>query len=332
MSARRLIAAVSAFFVAALLGPAEAAGGPPEPAFPGTASGSFSVDGKTIGLHYAYAMAQANPFDEKKTDTAILLTDKPLPEAAFAGVKDLEAAGRLEPHNSVLFVLDESGQAMREVVHHDTLGDMSLQMSGMTHANITIKSRAGGRIEGSAQTKGPEDFLKHKYEVRAQFQAPMRQAHRDTPSPDAKTGKKLPPGGGEPGKAYLALQDAIRKKDLAAIRKAKPADMPDMSDDDLRKGARDHGGDDAGQDHDRQRLRRRGRRRALRQRRPRRREAIRDGETEPRRGSLAPGRRELEQQAAAQVSRGVTAFSPSSSRCRRFRAERRRRGTPCPPA
>jgi hypothetical protein len=236
MSSRRLVAAFPVFFAAALLGPAGAAGLPPEPASTGTASGSFSVDGKKIELHYAYAMAQANPFDEKKTDTAILLTDKPLPEAAFAGVKDLEAAGRLEPHNSVLFVLDESGQAMREVVHHDALGDMSLQMSGMTHANITIRSRAGGQIEGSAQTKGPEDFLKHKYEVKAQFEAPVRQARRDAPPPDAKTGKKLPQGGGDPGKAYLALQDAIRKKDLTFIRKAKPADSPDMSDEDLRKG------------------------------------------------------------------------------------------------
>lgn len=236
MSARRMIVAVSFCFAAAQLGPATASGSTPEPPPPGTASGSFSVDGKVIELHHAYAMAQANPFDEKKTDTAILLTDKPLPEAAFAGVKDLEAAGRLEPRNSVLFVLDESGQAMREVVHHDALGDMSLQMSGMTHADITIKSRADNRIEGSAQTKGPEDFLKHKYEVKAQFEAPIRQAHRDAPPPDARTGKKLPQGGGEPGKAYLALQDAIRKKDLAAIRKAKPADMPDMSDEDLRKG------------------------------------------------------------------------------------------------
>jgi hypothetical protein len=233
MSARRLIPVALA---AALLGFAGPSALPPEPAAPGTASGSFSVDGKTIELHYAYAMAQANPFDEKKTDTAILLTDTPLSEEAFAGVKDLEVAGRLEPHNSVLVVLDESGQSTREVVHHDALGDMSLQMSGTAHAGIQIASREGGRITGSAQTKGPEDFLKHKYEVRAQFQATIRQAVRDAPPPDAKTGKKLPPGGGEPGQAYLALQDAIRRKDLAAIRKARPADMPDMSDDDLRKG------------------------------------------------------------------------------------------------
>ena len=229
-------AAVLTVLLAAAIGQAVSAGRPPETSAVGTVSGSFEVDGKSVELHYAYAMAQANPFDEKKTDTAILLTDEPLQEAAFAGVKDLERALLLERHNSVLLVLDESGQPTREVVHHDDLGDMSLQVTGTTHASVTILSRAGGRIQGSVQTKTPEEFLKHTYHIRAEFQAPIRQALRDVPPPDAKTGKKLPQGGGDPGKAYLSLQEAIRKKDLAAIRKMNPAEMQDISDEDLRKG------------------------------------------------------------------------------------------------
>ena len=193
-------AAVLTVLLAAAIGQAVAAGGPPETSAAGRVSGSFEVDGKAVELHYAYAMAQANPFDEKKTDTAILLTDEPLQEAAFAGVKDLERALLLERHNSVLFVLDESGQATREVVYHDELGDMSLQMSGKTHAAVTITSRAGGRIQGSAQTRAPEEFLKHTYHIRAEFQAPIRQAIRDAPPPDAKTGKKLPQGGEIPAR------------------------------------------------------------------------------------------------------------------------------------
>jgi len=229
-------AAVLTVVFAAAIGQTVSAGGPPAASAVGRVSGSFEVDGKAVELHYAYAMAQANPFDEKKTDTAILLTDEPLPEAAFAGVKDLESALRLERRNSVLFVLDEGGQATREVEHHDELGDMSLQMSGTTHARVTITSRAGDRILGSVQTKAPEEFLKHTFHIRAEFQAPIRQALRDAPPPDAKTGKKLAPGGGDPGKAYLSLQEAIRKKDLAAIRKMNPAEMQDVSDEDLRKG------------------------------------------------------------------------------------------------
>lgn len=36
---------------------------------------------------------------------------------------------------------------------------------------------------------------------------------------DAKTGKKLPAGGGEPGKAYMAFVDAVKNDDIAAVRK-----------------------------------------------------------------------------------------------------------------
>jgi hypothetical protein len=234
MQTRRVLASVFVFLANALLGPAGVAG-LPSPA-PGTASGSFSIDGKSVELHYAYAMSQANQFDEKKTDTAILLTDKPLPESAFSGLKDLEGAGHGELRNSVLFVIEEGGQAKREVIHHDSLGGTSLQMSGMTQADVQITARTADRIEGSAQTKKPQDFFEHKYEIKAQFQATVRTARRDPPLPNATTGKKLPPDGGEPGKAYFAFKDAIRKKDLAAVRKMKPPDMPDLPDADLRQG------------------------------------------------------------------------------------------------
>ena len=234
MHVRRAIGLPSIVLAGTVLGTAFVAAVPPPS--PGSASGTFSIDGKTVELRYAYAMAQPNTFDEKKTDTAILLTDKEVPESAFAGLKDLESAGRGQTRNSVLFVLGEDGQARREVIHHAALGESNLQISGMTHSDVKITARTVDRIEGSAQTSGAEDFLKHKYQLKAQFQAVIRQAHRDPPPPNAKTGQKLPPGGGEPGKAYLALQDAIRKQDIAAIKKMKPADMPDMSDEDLKKG------------------------------------------------------------------------------------------------
>jgi hypothetical protein len=203
----------------------------------GTASGTFSVDGKSVQLKYAYAMTQPNTFDEKKTDTAILLTDKPVPDADLAAAKELGravmgGAGR----NAVLFEIDESGRAMREVVRHESLGEASLQMSGMTHADVKLSSRTGGRVEGTAETKEPEDFVKHKYAIHAKFSAPVRAARRDPPAPDAKTGKKLPKGGGEPGKAYLSFEDMIRRKDVAGLRKLKPAGVADMTDEDLKAG------------------------------------------------------------------------------------------------
>lgn len=37
--------------------------------------------------------------------------------------------------------------------------------------------------------------------------------------PNAKTGEKLPAGGGEPGKAYMAFVKAVKSDDIAAVRK-----------------------------------------------------------------------------------------------------------------
>lgn len=225
----------STFVLVSCLVAAAAFAAPPEsPA--GKASGSYSVDGKTVELKYAYAMSQPNTFDEKKTDTAILLTDQPVSDAELAGAKDLGRVGTSKGRNSVLFEIDETGRAMREVVRHESLGEASLQMSGMTLADVKLASKTADRVEGSADTKKPEDFVKHQYAIHAKFSASIRAARRDAPLPSAKSGKKLPKGGGEPGKAYLAFEDMIRKKDIAGLRKLKPAGVADMSDEDLKAG------------------------------------------------------------------------------------------------
>src|SRR5258708_29471152 len=59
---------------------------------PGSASGTFSIDGKAVALHHAYAMRQPDVFDETKTDLAILLTEEPVPDKTLEGLKDLEGA------------------------------------------------------------------------------------------------------------------------------------------------------------------------------------------------------------------------------------------------
>jgi hypothetical protein len=200
---------------------------------PGQASGTFSLDGKTVTLRHAYAMVQPDTFDEKKSNTVILLTEKPLAETVFAGLKDLERAGRGQT-NWILLTLDENNTPVREVVHHQALGDQSLQVSGMTSSDVYRGAWTAEKIDGSVRTKEEKKFFDHKYKTDAHFSATLRQAVRDEPLPDARTGKKLPAGGGEPGKAYLAFQEAVRKKDLAAIRKLKPVDMPDVSDEELR--------------------------------------------------------------------------------------------------
>jgi len=216
-----------------LAGWAAAAAGPGEP---GSASGTFTIDGKAVALRHAYAMRQPNTFDEKKNDTAILLTENPLPDKKLEGLKDLESAS-WEKGSSLLLTLDDTGRAIREVVHHSALGEKSLQMSGMTNSEVRIGSQTKDAIAGSAATPKEGDFLGHRYSSDVTFNAPIRDAFREPPPPDAKTGQKLPPGGGEPGKAWRAVHDAILRRDLPALKKmSRPGELPDLPDDELKKG------------------------------------------------------------------------------------------------
>jgi hypothetical protein len=194
----------------------------------GQASGTLTIDGKSIGLKYAYAMKQPNTFDADKTDIAILLAESPLPEGELKDIERLkDVVGK--HHNWAFFKIDAEGKPIHEVIDHPSAGGNRLLMSGFTHAQFLLKALEKDRIEGSFETKGVEDFLNHKYQIAVTFSASLLQARPPEPLPNAKTGKALPEDGGEPGKAYKAYLKAIHDKDMAAIRKMAPSLEQDIS-------------------------------------------------------------------------------------------------------
>ena len=201
----------------------------------GKASGTLTIDGKSISLKYSYAMAQPNTFEKEKTDIAILMTANPLSEDALKNIEDLQDATRKQ-HGWVFFKINDQGRPIHEVIDHPAAGGDRLMMSGFTHADFVSKKLGKDRVEGSFATKKAEDFMSHKYQIKVDFSAPLLQAKRPEPLPDAKTGKALPRDGGEPGKAYRAYRKAIRDKDVAALRKTAPASqVQDSSDEELKQ-------------------------------------------------------------------------------------------------
>lgn len=223
--------------VAALLafgaGQSSAAG--PQPSG-GTASGTLTINGKGIPLKYAYAMAQPNTFDPEKNDIAVLLMEKPLPESALNGIADLREAVRNQ-QGYAYFKINSAGKPIYELVDHPSTREGKygqIQMSGFTHAGFVPRKMGPDRVEGTFATSNPEDFMSYKYEIKAEFSAPLLKATLPEPLPDAKTGKALPVGGGEPGKAYKAHRKAIKDRDVAALRRTAPASQSrGMSDSDL---------------------------------------------------------------------------------------------------
>lgn len=215
------------FLAAAFL----SAGAPGNPE-PGSATGTLTIDGKALRLACSYAMSQPNSMDPAKTDVAILITGSPLPNRTMKNLQDLYEATK-DLNGFAYYVIDDTGKPTYEVVAHPSLGDTRLQMSGFTHASVTFKSLGMDKVAGSVDTKGPQDFLDHKYLIGVTFSAPVAEAAKPEPLPTAATGTKLPPDGGEPGAAYFAFEAAIRNKDLATVRKMKPAEEPDLTDEEL---------------------------------------------------------------------------------------------------
>ncbi len=191
---------------------------PERSATAGIASGYISLNGKRLYVHYAYAMAQPNAFDDKKLDIAVLVTEKPL------SANELKDAQRLEyvvhkKRNYALFKINDQGKPIYEVIEHPVLEDTRLIMSGTTVAQFVADVLSKDRIQGSFRTGAKKDFSVYTYEINVSFNAQIEKAKLPEPLPDAETGKALPPDGGDPAKAYFAYRLAIEQKDVAAFRR-----------------------------------------------------------------------------------------------------------------
>jgi hypothetical protein len=198
----------------------------------------LTINGKGIPLNYAYAMAQPNTFDAAKNDIAILLTEKPLAAEALSGIGDLRDVAR-QQQGWAYFKINSAGKPIYELIDHPATREGKygqIQMSGFTHAGFVPGRMGKDRVEGSFSTSKPEDFMTYKYEIKAEFSAPLLRAKLPEPLPDAKTGKALPADGGEPGRVYRAHRQAIKDKDITAFRRTSPeAQVKDMSDGELAK-------------------------------------------------------------------------------------------------
>jgi len=203
----------------------------------GTAKGTLTVNGKAANLKYAYAGLEANPFDEKKDDIVIVLSDQPIPDDVLAQ-KELSSAAHaahLKNYMKFAFREDKAGgmgtfmgswMVGNRVVSHEVLGDKSLQSSPDFDSQVSPVAVGKDRVEATIATKGMTESMGDKIGYTVAFNAAVRPRPAD-PTVDARSGKALPAGGGDPGKAYLALNKAMLTGDIATLKKlAPPGQMP----------------------------------------------------------------------------------------------------------
>ena len=161
----------SATFRVSLAGAAAVASAAPAPVSvaDGKADGSFSVDGKTAKLGYAYAWV-----DHKDRDAPVVLvlSDQAVPSSALTDDSALmRFADRSSLHAIVLW-FDKDKTISRGQVYDAGLAGGSLSVAGMhTFKASTFDSRT---ISGLVFTGSLQSFMGHNWEYAASFKATIR--------------------------------------------------------------------------------------------------------------------------------------------------------------
>jgi hypothetical protein len=196
------------------------------PLLAGSAKGTFTANGKTVKLNYAYATTKKNPFDKKKTDVFVVVTDKDLPAGALFDEFELMTlvdkgltgfTVEIDPDKSV-----NSGTlfspTFKKMHQFSSVGKQKVELTAMT------KDHIAGTISMPA-----DDFFDEKYQFTATVDIPIQ----TKPAEGATTlkGTPLPADGGDPMKAWQAYRQAIQKGDVAAIRKSVVKEMAKQTED-----------------------------------------------------------------------------------------------------
>lgn len=175
----------------------------------GQAKGTLLVDGKPLVLRYAVAVTGPDTFDETKEAVMLLLTPKPVTQAS------IDKAAKFDDIRSLL---DEGlaynaqlGDHFHLTVRHAVLGGKELQTSGsLTDSKVEMGPAA---VTGNLVPRGKEEpIFEHKIAFDIDFNAPIaRRFPLDKPVVMGANAKKLGPGGGAPGKAWIDEKCAAPK-------------------------------------------------------------------------------------------------------------------------
>src|SRR3954447_4085258 len=202
----------------------------------GSATGTLKVDGSSVKLTHAIARLAPNAFDEKKKDVQVLLTDQPVTMETFVDDRKLYADVKSGKLQGLVVAIDDG----EKPYHLQLLNAKNpMQLSGSGFFNFDATDFSDKHVSGRFFSNGEEDFMeKHKYSYDVSFAVPVQLvALPQELTLDASNGTKLPAGGGDPGKAYLAFDKAARAGSFNDMKKyaSKKQPMPDLKPDELKQ-------------------------------------------------------------------------------------------------
>jgi hypothetical protein len=187
-------------------------------------SGVLKANGTTVELPYVYVWALDKGFYNDADPTwKILFVQHPI-EVQKLG-KFVTDAAYVEV--GITWTAEFSEQPRLEVYSQDIKlsADTPGNISGGTYPTIALDVSGPETFSGRLYLPQPMKFFDDTIQYDFTFSAPVSDPH-------SPIGDALPPGGGEPGKAYLAWVAAVHSGDLAQVKKLVPPDMVGPLEDD----------------------------------------------------------------------------------------------------
>ena len=187
-----------------------------------TVKGSLIANGKKVELPYVYVWKKEEGFYKKDDPTwNIIFAERSLqprelgshvPNSAWVHIgitqtKEFEEQGKLEVYTqSIKFSATAAGN-----------------VSGGNYPKIEIKGLETGLVTGRVWHPEQQKVFDDSFQFDFAFSAPIS-------DPNAPTiiGKPLPPGGGEPGQAYLKWTESVHTGDIELVKSLMPAEMADQ--------------------------------------------------------------------------------------------------------
>jgi hypothetical protein len=188
------------------------------------ASGTFTVNNKSVKLDHVYAVPRENPFDKKKTDTVVVLTDRALDPAVL---RDDFGLVRIKDLSAIEVQITGEKEVVSAMLFSSAFEKMNnISATGMHELTTTVFTPS--RIAGTISAK-PSEFFDNHFAYKADFDVSVLSAAALAEPPPK--GTPLGAGGGEPGKAYDAFRKVLASGDVAALRKAVSAERAKAMDD-----------------------------------------------------------------------------------------------------
>jgi len=168
-------------------------------------TGTLAMDDDQMTPTHAVAVRVDNPFEPDNPFVQVVLAEDPLDTdgAVEALSPDTFIADAVDG-DSIIFNLSSTGELLGITI---SIGSRSFGLEGLGTA--LIETLDENRIVGRIQTDGPQPVHDSEIDYDISFSVEFL--------PDRGPGQTLPTGGGEPGAAYLAYLDAVRRGDATSL-------------------------------------------------------------------------------------------------------------------